>query len=140
MKKKNAPYTFPELIHIMRTLRSKQGCLWDREQDHATLIPYLFEEAQEVSDAVHHGTERDLQEELGDLLLQVIFHAQIASETSAFTIQDVIDTLARKLIRRHPHVFGKVKVKSTSDIIANWHKIKKREKRNKKVTRSPRPS
>lgn len=132
MKKKKSPYTFPELIHIMRTLRSKQGCLWDREQNHTTLLPYLFEEAQEVSDAVRHGTERDLQEELGDLLLQVIFHAQIASEKDAFTIQDVIDTLARKLIRRHPHVFGTIKVKSTSEIIANWHTIKKREKKLKK--------
>jgi tetrapyrrole methylase family protein/MazG family protein len=97
---------FDELIGVMRVLRSENGCEWDKEQTHETLKPYMIEEAYEVLEAIENGSDKELKEELGDLLLQVIFHAQIATERAAFDIYDVIETLKDKLIRRHPHVFG----------------------------------
>ncbi|MFH1379022.1 MAG: MazG family protein [bacterium] len=121
-----------DLITIMRRLRSPRGCAWDREQNHESLLPYLFEEAHEVKTAVRKKNYINLQEELGDVLLQILFHAQIASEHGRFTMQDVLNTLADKLIRRHPHVFGNLIVSSTKDIITNWHKIKKTEKKKQR--------
>src|SRR5438270_531719 len=97
-------HTWNDLIEIMARLR--RSCPWDREQTHRTLVPYLIEEAYEVVEAIEHGDETELSEELGDLLLQIVFHAQIGSETGRFTSADVIDALSNKMIRRHPHVFG----------------------------------
>ena len=113
----------------MSRLRSPRGCAWDRQQNHVSLIPYLFEEAKETSSAIKNNDMNNLKEELGDVLLQVLFHAQIADENGNFDITDVVDTLARKLIRRHPHVYGKVRAHTPKEIIRNWYKIKKREKR-----------
>jgi tetrapyrrole methylase family protein/MazG family protein len=123
---------FIELKKVFTTLHGPKGCLWDKEQTHRSLIPYLKEEANEFIATVKKGTYAHMQEELGDLLLQVMFHSQIAKKSGKFDVEDVIDTLIRKLKRRHPHVFGKVKVKSSRQIIANWHKIKAQEKRGLK--------
>jgi MazG family protein len=126
MKKPKAP--FNELVRIMALLRSPQGCPWDKHQTHQTLKKYLREEAREVREAIDEGDPEHLQEELGDLLLQVVFHAQIAREHGEFDMNDVIRGLIRKLKRRHPHVFGTVKVKNAAEVVKNWHAIKAREK------------
>jgi len=123
---------FNELKKVFDALHGPKGCLWDKKQTHKSLLPYLEEEAAEFTDAVWKKDPRHMKEELGDILLQVMFHSQIARKNGDFDIEDVIDTLAKKLKRRHPHVFGKTKVKSTRQIIANWHKIKRREKNGKK--------
>lgn len=99
-------YTYDELLQIVAELRSDHGCPWDREQTHESLIKCLREESQEVVEAIEHRDDENLCEELGDVLLQVLMHSQIAAEESRFTIEDVIDMLAHKLVRRHPHVFG----------------------------------
>jgi tetrapyrrole methylase family protein/MazG family protein len=130
MNKKNN--LFNELVRIMALLRSPQGCPWDKHQTHQTLKKYLREEAREVREAIDEGDPEHLQEELGDLLLQVVFHAQIARDNNEFDINDVIRGLIRKLKRRHPHVFGKVKVKNAAEVVRNWHAIKKKEKAIKK--------
>lgn len=129
MKRKK--HSFNDLVKIMRRLRGSHGCAWDKEQNHASLIPYLFEEAREVKKAIRNNNYSNLQEELGDVFLQILFHSQIASEKGLFTINDVINTLGHKLIRRHPHVFGNIKVNSSADIIKNWHKIKRLEKKQR---------
>ena len=116
-------YTFEDLIKVMEELRNK--CPWDREQTHESLKKYLIEEAYEVLDAIDSKDDEKLKEELGDLLLQVVFHSQIAKERGAFDINEVIDTLVKKLIERHPHVFGNEK---PEDVLKNWEK-KKMEKR-----------
>jgi len=116
-------YTFEDLIKVMEELRKK--CPWDRKQTHESLKKYLIEEAYEVLDAVDSKDDEKLKEELGDLLLQVVFHSQIAKERGAFDINDVIDTLVRKLIERHPHVFG---CANPEEVLKNWEK-KKLEKR-----------
>lgn len=131
MKKTRSP--FNELIRIMALLRSPQGCPWDKHQTHQTLKKYLREEAREVREAIDEGDPVHLQEELGDLLLQVVFHAQIAREHSEFDMNDVIRGLIKKLKRRHPHVFGKIKVKNAAEVVKNWHAIKAREKSKKKL-------
>jgi NTP pyrophosphatase (non-canonical NTP hydrolase) len=119
-----------DLVAIMDTLRV--SCPWDREQTHASLVRYLLEEAYEAVETVEDGDLASLREELGDVLLQVLFHARIAAERSAaddgFTIDDVADTLAAKLIRRHPHVFGSTAVSSAADVNRNWEEIKKAER------------
>lgn len=126
MNKRKPP--FNELIRIMALLRSPKGCPWDKHQTHQTLKKYLREEAQEVREAIDEGDTEHLKEELGDLLLQIVFHAQIAQENNEFDVYDVIRGLIRKLKRRHPHVFGKVKVKNAAEVVRNWHAIKAREK------------
>jgi XTP/dITP diphosphohydrolase len=122
-----------ELVAIVDTLR--RSCPWDREQTHASLLRYLLEEAYEAAETIETDDMPALREEIGDVLFQVLFHARIASERSAddggFTIDDVADTLAAKLIRRHPHVFGGVSVSSASDVNANWEEIKKAERAQK---------
>ncbi|MBM3249671.1 MAG: hypothetical protein FJZ09_02360 [Candidatus Omnitrophica bacterium] len=123
---------FTELKKVFSTLHGPKGCLWDKEQTHKSLIPYLKEEADEFIATVRKGTYAHMRDELGDLLLQVMFHSQIAKKDGKFDVEDVIDTLIKKLKRRHPHVFGKVKVRSSREIIANWHKIKAQEKRGKR--------
>ena len=116
-----------KLVEIMRKLRGENGCPWDHEQTHETLKPYLLEETYEVLNAIDSKQDKDLEEELGDLLLQIVFHAQIASEQGRFTIDDVAGTIVDKLIRRHPHVFGDTKVNSSEEVLENWEEIKKRE-------------
>jgi len=117
----------PRLVKIMTDLRSEGGCPWDREQTHQTLKPYVIEETYEVLEAIDEGKPEKLREELGDLLLQVIFHAQLASENNQFTVDDVIDSISEKLIRRHPHVFSDTIVSGVSGVLENWEKIKKTE-------------
>ena len=119
---------FIQLKKLFATLHGPKGCLWDKKQTHLSLLPYLKEETGEFIAAVKSNNFRHMQEELGDILLQVMFHSQIASKENKFDIEDVVAALIKKLKRRHPHVFGKVKVKSAEQIIANWHKIKAREK------------
>ena len=119
-----------DLVGVVDTLRT--ACPWDREQTHASLLRYLLEEAYEAAETIEDGDMPALREEIGDVLFQVLFHARIASERSAadggFTIDDVADTLAAKLVRRHPHVFGSVSVSSAADVNANWEEIKKAER------------
>lgn len=117
-----------ELIKTIEILRSPNGCQWDREQTHATLKKNMLEEAYEAVDAIDANDMKHLKEELGDVLLQVVLHSQIASEEGAFNIDDVAKTINEKLIHRHPHVFGDVKVNSTDDILKNWEELKKEEK------------
>lgn len=123
---------FKELVEVIARLRAKDGCQWDREQTHSTLRPNMIEEAYEAVDAIDDNDLKHLQEELGDVLLQVLLHSQIASEEGAFSIEDVSLELKEKLIHRHPHVFGNVKVNSTDDILNNWDKLKAEEKTHRK--------
>lgn len=130
--------SFKQLVAIMARLRAPKGCPWDRQQTHQTLLKYLFEEAKEFKSAVRKKDYPNMEEELGDLLLQVLFHAQIAQEKGHFTIDHVVDTLAHKLTLRHPHVFGykpehrkllKGKsLTSEADVLANWVTLKKLSK------------
>ncbi len=119
---------FAQLVELMARLRGPGGCPWDREQTHLSLRPYLLEEAYETLEAIEDGAPGRLREELGDLLLQVVFHAQIASEHGRFTIEDVVGGLAEKLIRRHPHVFGGARAASPDAVLARWDRIKEEER------------
>jgi MazG family protein len=112
----------------MARLRGPGGCPWDREQTHRSLRPYLLEEAYETLDAIDSGSPQQLCQELGDLLLQVVFHAQMAKDAGAFSIEDVVAGLVDKLVRRHPHVFGEVRVAGSSEVLANWASIKEQER------------
>jgi uncharacterized protein YabN with tetrapyrrole methylase and pyrophosphatase domain len=120
---------FIELKEIFEILHGPRGCLWDRQQTHQSLVPHLKEEVGEFVAAVREGDNRKMCEELGDLLLLVMFNAQIARRRKGFDIEDVISGLISKLKRRHPHVFGDIKVKSARQIIRNWNKIKSTEKK-----------
>jgi tetrapyrrole methylase family protein / MazG family protein len=113
----------------MARLRAPGGCPWDREQTHATLRTYLIEEAYEVLDAMDSGDDLKFAEELGDLLLQVLFHAQLAQEEGRFTIADVVREIYEKMMRRHPHVFGNKRAKTAADVLKNWEKIKAQERK-----------
>ena len=117
-----------DLLKVMAKLRSPTGCPWDREQSHLTLRRHAIEEVYELIDAIEARDDIEMAEELGDLLLQVIFHCQLARERGAFDFEKVTRHLVEKLIRRHPHVFGKTKVKNVDEVWANWEKIKKAEK------------
>ena len=117
-----------DLIKVMARLRGPGGCPWDREQDHRSLARHLLEEAHEVLDAIDANDLDRLREELGDLLLQVVFHAQMAADSGTFDIDDVAEGIVSKLIRRHPHVFGDVEVDSASQVLVNWERIKAEEK------------
>lgn len=119
---------FDTLVTIMRKLRAPGGCPWDAEQTHKSLKRYLVEETYEVIEAIDADSPELLKEELGDLLLQPVFHAAIAEESGAFTIDDVIQTLCDKLIRRHPHVFGDITIADSAAQVENWEQIKKQEK------------
>lgn len=116
------------LIEIIDILRSENGCSWDRAQTHYTLRRNMLEEAYEAVDAIDDNDAKHLKEELGDVLLQVVLHAQIAKEENEFNIEDVAKGISDKLVHRHPHVFGDVKVSSTDEILDNWEKLKKEEK------------
>jgi len=122
---------FDKLVAIQKRLRDPGGCPWDIEQTHQTLRTYLIEEAYEVLDAIESGQDDKFVEELGDLLLQVTFHSQIASETDRFNISDVIQSIYDKMIRRHPHVFGEVQAKDSEEVLRNWQKIKTQERLEK---------
>ncbi|MBI4744058.1 MAG: nucleoside triphosphate pyrophosphohydrolase [Actinobacteria bacterium] len=124
---------FEELVKIMSELRGKDGCPWDKEQTHQTLRNYTIEEAYEVVDAIEEDNFDHLKEELGDLLLQIVFHSQIASENNKFTIEDVLKGLILKLKRRHPHIFGDFVASSSEEVVMNWEKIKKEEKGEKSL-------
>jgi len=118
-----------ELSYVMARLRSADGCPWDREQDHASLTVHLIEETHEVLDAIDRGSwSSELEEELGDLLLQVFFHAQMAHDDGRFDIAGVAQSIVTKLIARHPHVFGDVEVETAGEVVANWEAIKATEK------------
>jgi MazG family protein len=119
---------FEKLVGVMSRLRAPGGCPWDREQTHATLRTYLIEEAYEVLDALDSTDDAKFAEELGDLLLQVLFHAQIAHEEHRFDITDVIRAIHDKMVRRHPHVFGDTTAKTAADVLRNWEIIKKEER------------
>ena len=121
-----------ELIEVIRVLRSENGCPWDREQTHTSLRPNMIEEAYEAVDAIDEKDSAHLREELGDVLLQVLLHSQIASEAGEFTIEDVAKELKDKLIHRHPHVFGDTKVSCADDVVVNWDKLKQEEKTERK--------
>ena len=123
---------FEKLVDIMAKLRSAKGCAWDKKQTHKSLVKYLFSESQELKSAIAKKDIKNIEEELGDVLLQVVFHAQIAKEGKKFDIAGVIATLNKKLIRRHPHIFGNYKVKTIKDIEIMWKNIKAKEKSAKK--------
>jgi len=119
-------HSWDDLVEIMARLRS--GCPWDREQTHRTLVPYLIEETYEVVEAIEGGQIDDLCEELGDLLLQIVFHAQVATEVGKFSIADVVDALANKMVRRHPHVFGDAVIEDVDAQWRNWERLKALER------------
>jgi MazG family protein len=125
MKKKRS---IEDLLRVMARLRSPTGCPWDREQSHMTLRRHAIEEVYELIDAIEARDDHEMAEELGDLLLQVVFHCQLARERKAFDFDRVCRMLVEKLVRRHPHVFGKTKVKDVDEVWANWEKIKRAEK------------
>jgi len=124
-----------DLLKVMGRLRSPTGCPWDREQDHRSLRFHAVEEVYELMDAIEAGDDHEMLEELGDLLLQVVFHCQLARERGAFDFDQVARNITDKLVRRHPHVFGNVKVKSLDQVWANWEKIKHAEKHGSKQAR-----
>jgi tetrapyrrole methylase family protein/MazG family protein len=118
---------FDELVEIMRALRSPEGCPWDREQTHESLKPYLLEESYEALEAVDSGDPQKLCAELGDVLLQVVFHARLGEEAGLFDVRDVCERINRKLRFRHPHVFGDVTVTGSDEVVTNWEQLKRLE-------------
>lgn len=123
---------FEELVALQARLRAPNGCPWDREQTHASLKPFLVEESYEVLDAMDSGDARKFAGELGDLLLQIVFHAELAREEGQFDIADVIRAVHDKMVRRHPHVFGAVKAESAGQVLKNWEQIKAEERAEEK--------
>src|ERR1043166_6233010 len=126
------PATFKDLVDLMHRLRSPNGCPWDREQTYATLAPMMLVEAYEAFEAVEEaraGRPNELRDELGDLLFQIVFYAQVARERGEFTIDDVTDAIHSKMVRRHPHVFGDVSVRDNEELLRNWEAMKAEEKR-----------
>lgn len=127
-------YDLQDLLRIMEILRSENGCMWDREQDHHSIRRNFIEETYEVCEAIDNEDTDLLKEELGDVLLQVVFHARIEEEQGHFNIDDVADGICKKMIYRHPHVFKNVDVDSTEEILNNWDALKKTEKKQQTVT------
>src|SRR6266852_7309727 len=121
---------FEKLVAVQARLRAPNGCPWDREQTHQSLRTYLIEEAYEVLEALESGNDAKFAEEMGDLLLQIVFHSQIASEKGRFTVAEVIRAIHDKMIRRHPHVFGKTRAKDSAEVLRNWEQIKAGERRS----------
>ena len=120
---------FNKLCDIVAKLRAPGGCPWDREQTHESLLPQLIEEAYEVAGSVHANDTANFREELGDLLLHVVMHAEIAREAGRFDINDIVNEIAEKLIRRHPHVFGKTDLADSGAVLRQWESIKRDEKK-----------
>lgn len=131
LPEENCEYPLDSLVNVMAHLRGEGGCPWDREQSHESLKKYMIEEAYEVLDAIDSGNVYKICEELGDLLLQIVFHAQIARENEYFDINDVIMEITEKMVRRHPHVFGSAEVSGSADVVINWERIKAGEKLSK---------
>ncbi len=123
----------PQLVEIMKKLRAPDGCPWDREQSTRTLVPYIIEEAYEVVGAIEAGSSKDLKEELGDLMFQIVFASELASEKDEFDINDVIAASIEKMTRRHPHVFGEAKVDNSEEVMKRWEEIKKQEGNGEKT-------
>src|SRR5216683_1325415 len=121
---------FEKLVAVQARLRAPNGCPWDREQTHQSLRTYLIEEAYEVLEALESGNDAKFAEEMGDLLLQIVFHSQIAREEGRFTVAEVIREIHDKMIRRHPHVFGKTHAKDSAEVLRNWEQIKAEERRS----------
>lgn len=124
-------YDLADLVDIIARLRAPDGCPWDRKQTHESMKKCLLEETQEVIDAIDNKDDDNFCEELGDLLLQVVMHAQIAAEEGRFTMDDVIQGISEKMVRRHPHVFGDAKAGSVEEGLALWNAMKQQEKENK---------
>jgi nucleoside triphosphate diphosphatase len=122
---------FERLVGVQARLRGEGGCPWDREQTHRTLRTYLIEEAYEVLEALETGDDQKFAEEMGDLLLQIVFHSQIAREEGRFEVRDVIQKIHDKMVRRHPHVFGETKAKNSAEVLKNWEQIKAEERKAK---------
>lgn len=135
-KVEDKKYSFDDLMGIIRKLRAKDGCPWDREQTHESLKQCLIEESYEVIEAINNKDYRNLCEELGDVLLQVVMHAAIAEEMKEFTIEDVIGGECEKMINRHPHVFGNLEVKDSQSVLSNWEDIKQKEKKYDNISDS----
>lgn len=125
-------YTYEDFLDIIAQLRAPGGCPWDQKQTHESLRDCLLEESQEVLDAIDNKDDENLCEELGDVLLQVVMHAQIAAEEGRFTMDDVVQGVSEKMVRRHPHVFGGIKVDSIEEGLDLWNTIKAQEKAQKK--------
>src|SRR5579859_8029124 len=130
MSSDSAGRAFQEFVRIIKALRTPgTGCPWDLEQTHQSLRPYLLEETYEVLEALDRSDDAGLREELGDLLLQIVLHAQLAADRGAFSIQDVLRGIADKMVRRHPHVFGTTRVDSSDEVVKNWDRIKSAERK-----------
>ena len=127
-------YSFDDLVEIVKMLRGEGGCPWDREQDHKTIRDDFIEETYEVIEAIDNEDPKLLREELGDVLLQIVFHASISSDEKDFNIDDVTDEICRKMIYRHPHVFGEVNADTSEEVLRNWEKLKSEEKQRMTVT------
>lgn len=132
--RKSIGKAFEALVALQARLRAPNGCPWDREQTHDSLRTYLIEEAYEVLDALDSGDARKFADELGDLLLQIVFHAQLAAERGTFDIADVIEQIYTKMVRRHPHVFGNVRAKTSAQVLKNWEQLKAEERAKGPVT------
>jgi len=130
---------FESLIALQARLRAPNGCPWDREQTHDSLRTYLVEETYEVLDALDSGDARKFADELGDLLLQIVFHAELAAEAGKFDIADVIEQIYTKMVRRHPHVFGKVRAETSADVLKNWEQLKAEERAKSKASEAKAP-
>jgi tetrapyrrole methylase family protein/MazG family protein len=130
---------FESLIALQARLRAPNGCPWDREQTHDSLRTYLVEETYEVLDALDSGDARKFADELGDLLLQIVFHAELGAEAGKFDIADVIEQIYTKMVRRHPHVFGKVRAETSADVLKNWEQLKAEERAKSKVSEAKAP-
>lgn len=127
-------FTLEEFKKIIAKLRAEDGCPWDRVQTHESLKDCMLEEAYETVDAINHNDKENLKEELGDMLLQIYLHTQISSEAGEFELEDVVDGIARKMLRRHPHVFGQAVAETAEEVLVNWDAIKKKEKGQKSVS------
>ena len=138
---KTTKYTYEDFLKIIEMLRSENGCPWDKVQTHESLKPCMMEEAAELLASIRiydkTGNAENMREELGDILLQVVMHSQIASEEGLFTMEDVVDEVSRKMVRRHPHVFGNVNADTPDEVLNNWEDIKKEEKKGKEWIESP---
>jgi XTP/dITP diphosphohydrolase len=125
--KKNPGEAFVALVEVIARLRGPDGCPWDQAQTHRSLIPYLIEEAYEVTEAIEGGNPEKLKDELGDLLLQVLLHTRMEEEEGRFSITEVVENLREKLVRRHPHVFGEVEARTPDEVRGRWEEIKEKE-------------
>ena len=129
-------YKFDDLLRIMEILRAPDGCMWDREQDHHSIRRNFIEETYEVCEAIDDEDTEHMKEELGDVLLQVVFHTQMEKEKGTFDIDDVADGICKKLIFRHPHIFGNVEVASSEEVLKNWDDLKRKEKHQETDTQA----